>query len=303
MIPVLPVLGVMVGMRTPRPLRSLLVAASDRCRPVVCSALEPLPDPPPDAYLWCDGSARPPGHACHAAWVRARADLRHPVAASAAALLCETPEALDAAGERGVFVPETIGAGDARPMTPFVRRRLRAARGLPDRVIARADGDAWYWDDSTVTLPADLVGTAAGTASAVVATGSALHTALAWAAPTVTDPHSAATLHAVHGVHVLIGPDPSGRMRMAQHLAGDDALAARLGWSGRLLARDRVDARHAAWTMLAMLGLPTHPLAGSLATLEHELDLLGTPEHSPVRLRARALTDPLPRRLPAEGAH
>ncbi|HEX5493179.1 MAG TPA: hypothetical protein VFX70_01215, partial [Mycobacteriales bacterium] len=158
---------------------------------------------------------------------------------------------------------------------------------------------AWYWNGSAEALPADLVGTAAGSASAVVATGSALRTALAWAAPTITDPHSAAALHAVDGVHLLVAARASARLRMAQALAGDDAWAARLGWAGRLLARDRVDVRHAAWTLLTRLGLPTHPLAGSLAGLEHELDLLGTPEYSPVRARARDLTRPLPRRSPA----
>ncbi|HEY9474155.1 MAG TPA: hypothetical protein VIS06_09930, partial [Mycobacteriales bacterium] len=85
-------------------------------------------------------------------------------------------------------------------------------------------------------------------------------------------------------------------------LARDDTLAARLGRAGRLLARDRIDARHAAWTMLTSLGLPTHPLAGSLAALEHELDALGTPESSPARGAARSCVAPLPSRLPADGA-
>lgn len=302
MIPMLPVLGVMVGMRTPPALRALLVAAADRCRPVVCPSVEPLPDPPPAAFLWCASSASPPGQARHAAWVGTLTDLNHPVVRAAEVLLCETYDVLDAAGGRGVYVPDMPRGDDARPMTPFVRRRLRTARGLPDVVIARSEDDTWYWNDSPVALPADLVPTAAGSASAVVATGSGLPTALAWAAPTVTDPDSAASLHAVDGVHVLVAADPEERMRQARLLAGDDRLAARLGRAGRLMVLDRTDARHAAWTMLASLGLPTHPLAGSMSTLEHALDVLGTPEYSPVRLGARALADPLPRRPSVEGA-
>jgi hypothetical protein len=303
MIRTLPVLGVMVGMHSPPALRSLLVTAANRCRPVACSVLEPPPEPAPAGYLWCGSSAHPPEQVPHAAWIGDPADVHHPVARTAAVLLCETTEAADTAGPRGVFVPESIGHSDARPVTPFVRRRLRAARGLPEPVVARAEDGRWYWGDSPVALPADLVDTAAGTASAVVATGPGLLVALAWAAPTVTDPGSAAALRAVDGVHLLVGSDPDERLRQARLLATDDAVAARLGRAGRLLARERIDCRHAAWVMLTGLGMPTHPLAGGLAALDHELDALGTPEGSPVRAAARACAAPLPSRLPAEGVH
>lgn len=291
----------MVGMDTPPALRSLLVAASDRCRPVACSAGEPDPDPMPAAYVWCGSSARPPRGIPYAAWLNTPADLELAVVRDAAVVLCPTVPLLAVADERGLFVPAAPFDGVVHPLLPFLRRRLRQARGLPDVAIAVADGQTWYWDEPPHPLPADLVDTAAGVASAVVATGSALTRALVWAAPTVTDPDSAALVGAVDGVHVLVGAEPDARRDAARMLAGDDESAARLAQAGRLLGRDRVNLGHAARTMLARLGLPAHPLAGALSGLEDELDTLTIPEYSPFRLRTRMHVAPLPRRLPDEG--
>lgn len=301
-----PDLGFMVGMDTPPLLRGLLLAASDRCRPIACSAVEPTPEPAPPAYLWCDSSARPPDGTPYAAWVGDADALHNPVVAEATVLLCASmpllEEVREVVGDRALFVPSTNVDPDARPMTPFVRRRLRAERRLPADAIARGTGTVWYWCDAPEPLSDDLIATAAGAAAAVVASGPALATALLWAAPVATDPVSARRLGAVDGEHVLIARDPHTRLARARDLAADDATAARLGSAGRLLARERVDVAHAAWSMLARLGLPTHPLAGRRATLEHQLDLLGTPEYSSVRTRLRALVDPLPGHLSVEGA-
>lgn len=293
----------MVGTHTPPALRRLLVAASDMCRPVACSAHEPLADPKPAAYVWCGASARPPDTAPYAAWVARIDDLERPVAREATVLLSQTAALADLVGEAFVYVPADTLPAESRPTLPFARRRLRHARGLPEVVVARGDGECWYWGDAPDPLDADLADTAAGCASAVVASGPALARALAWAAPTATDPVSAGELGAVDGTHLLVVADPADRLRHAHRLALDDATAARLGWSGYLLVRARRDVHHAAWTMLTRLGLPTRALDGALAPLEHHLDALGTPAYAPVRLRARSRTAPLPAHMPPEGAH
>jgi hypothetical protein len=315
-----PVLGVLVGMRAPPLLRALLVAATDWCYPVACSALEPAPTPSPAAYLWCGGSTRLPAGARYAAWVHHPRDLDHPVARDARVLLCDTVAAAERAGDLGVFVPSIVVDPQARPMLPFARRRLRQARGLPGTVVVRNEADRWYWgecpdpldrdpldpdplDPGPVDpdpldpdpLDPDLVGTALGCASAVVATTpTGLAAALAWAAAIVTDQRSAAELGARDQEHALVGSGPTARRALAQDLAADDTRAAHLGWSGWLLARRRADIRHSAWTMTRRLGMAAHPAAGRLNRLEDELDLLGTPRPSSTRARAASFVAPLP---------
>src|SRR6266568_2170613 len=144
----LPTLGVMIGTDPPPVLRALLVAAADRCFPVTCSVVEPLPTPVPVAYLWCGGSARPPAGAPYAAWAGHPGDLEHPVVRGAVAQLTDTPHVVELAGDRGVFVPAIVVAPQARPVSPFVRRRLRRARGLADVALARSEDENWYWADS-----------------------------------------------------------------------------------------------------------------------------------------------------------
>jgi hypothetical protein len=291
-----PQLGVLVGTHTPPALRRLLVAAADMCRPVACSAHEPVAA---EAYLWCGASARPPAGAPYAAWVSRVGDLESPVVRGATVLLSDTAALAGLVGDAFVYVPAEVLDPQARPTPPFVRRRLRGARGLPETVVGRGDGDCWYWGEAPAD--ADLAGTVAGCASAVVAHGPALALALAWAAPTVTDPVSAGELGAVDGVHALVVADPAERHEHALRLAVDDATAARLGWAGYLLVRSRCDVHHAAWTLLTRLGVPTRAVDGALAPLEYALDALGTPAYAQVRVRARARTAPLPAHAPPEG--
>lgn len=296
----LPLLGVMVGMHAPAALGPLLVALSGECVPVACTVLEPFPVPAPAAYLWCGGSTPPPAGTPHAAWLHTSADLDRPETVAARVLLSDSPRLAGLAGDRGLLVPPRPAEPDARWVPPAVRRRLRAARGLPAAAVARHDGAGWHWPGSSGPLPVELVPTAVGcAAAAAVATADALATALAWGTPAVADPVSAAALDARDGVEVLVAAEAEQRWALADRLAGDEALAAGLSWAGWQLAGRWTGLGQCARRLLGALGLPPHPLSGRFGRLDEQLDLLGTPPHSLTRERARALVAPLP---PIEGA-
>jgi hypothetical protein len=125
----------------------------------------------------------------------------------------------------------------------------------------------------------------------VVATADDLWTALAWAAPTVTDPATARRFALVPGEDVLVDGDPAARRRLAAALADDDVQAARLARKGWQAARARRPEVVAA-NLCRRLGID--PPARSTSGLTAALDELGTPADSLVRRRARAATATLP---------
>lgn len=297
----LPLLGVLLGVQTPKPLRSLLVAMSDRCRPVTCSAIEATPHPPPVAYLWCGSTTPPPADVPYGAWVCEPGDLTGPIADNATVLLCETWQLAESAGARGLMIPPQQWNRETQPMLPFIRRRLRQVRGLGETTLATGNESGWNWDQDPELLPEDLVDTAAGSAAAVIATGPALGVSLGWAAPTVTDPGSAAAIGAIDGTHVLVAPDHDRRVKLASDLAKNEALSARLSWAGWLLHRSQTDVKFAADEVLRRLGIAAHPVAGMLATLEDQFDVLGTPPDAHARWRLQSLVASLPGHPHPEG--
>lgn len=296
----LPGLGLLLGAEPPAAVHRLLLTIADRVRPVD-GALSPDGGVPPTAYLWRADSVRPPADARYAVWLRPE-DTE--LIDGAAALVTDDLALADEYG--AIFVPERTLVHRVRPILPFVRRRLRAGRGLPSVVVACGEHTTWLWlavDQGVMEaqrLTRSQADTAAGVANAVAAVGRALPTALAWGAPTVTDAASAATLGAVEGVHVLVAESYNERIDLARELAEDEARATPLAWQGRRLMETRHDLQRSSRDFLAALRLPTHRAGGAGAPWRDALAGLSTPETSPVRARIGSLVAPLPAHIGGE---
>jgi glycosyltransferase involved in cell wall biosynthesis len=279
----LPLLGLALDRRPPESLVPLLVALYRWCVP---STIEPgAPEPAAVMATLSSAGRVPPGRPL-ALWVGSAAEAEAPPAARAAAIVADQPAVVDAAGDRGVLAPAGDHAAGRSVVSPFVRRRLRWARGLPASAVLEQAEDGWRWPGLAEPLADDLVPTAMACASAVaVAEPARLLEALAWGAPCVTDPVSAERVGAEADTHVLVGAGPEQRRRLAEDLAADQALASRLSWAGRRLVERRHDAGRAAMRLVELLGLrPTLP-AGALASARLQLGLLGTPSDATIASR------------------
>jgi hypothetical protein len=279
----LPLLGLALDRRPPESLVPLLTALYRWCVPSTVEAGAPEPA----AVMATVASARrvPAGRPL-ALWVGSAEEVGSAAAGRAAAILSDDPATMQAAGERGVLAPAADAAAGRSVVSPFVRRRLRRARGLPEAAVLEQAGDGWRWPGLAEPLADDLVPTAMACASAVAVTEPArLLEAMAWGAPTVSDPASARRVGAVAGTHVLVGADADERRRLATELAADQALASRLSWAGRRLVEWRHDAGRAAMRLVELLGLrPTLP-EGAFASARLQLGLLGTPSDANITSR------------------
>jgi len=279
----LPLLGLALDRRPPESLKPLLVALYRWCVP---STIEPGA-PEPAAVMATLSSARrvPPGRPM-ALWVGSAAEAGSAEAGRAAAIVADQPATVDAAGDRGVLAPAGDHAAGRSVVSPFVRRRLRWARGLPSSAVLEQAEDGWRWPGLAGPLADDLVPTAMACASAVAVTEPGrLLEAMAWGAPCVSDPGSAERVGAEADTHLLVGDGPGQRRRLAEELAEDQALASRLSWAGRRLVERRHDAGRAAMRLVELLGLrPTLP-GGALASARLQLGLLGTPSDATIASR------------------
>jgi glycosyltransferase involved in cell wall biosynthesis len=279
----LPLLGLALDRRPPESLVPLLVALYRWCVP---STIEPgAPEPAAVMATLSSAGRVPPGRPL-ALWVGSAAEAGSPAAGRAAAIVADQPATVDAAGDRGVLAPAGDHAAGRPVVSPFVRRRLRWARGLPSSAVLEQAEDGWRWPGLAEPLADDLVATAMACASAVaVAEPARLLEAMAWGAPCVGDPGSAEQVGAVADTHVLVGADAAERRRLAADLAADQALASRLSWAGRRLVERRHDAGRAAMRLVELLGLrPTLP-GGALASARLQLGLLGTPSDTKIASR------------------
>jgi glycosyltransferase involved in cell wall biosynthesis len=279
----LPLLGLALDRRPPESLKPLLVALYRWCVP---STVEPgAPEPAAVMATVASAGRVPPGRPL-ALWVGSAAEAGSAAAERAAAIVADQPAAADAAGERGVLAPAGDHAAGRSVISPFVRQRLRWARGLPSSAVLEQADDGWRWPGLAEPLADELVPTAMACASAVtVAEPVRLLEAMAWGAPCVSDPGSARQVGAVADTHVLVGAGPDQRRRLAADLADDQALASRLSWAGRRLVERRHDAGRAAMRLVELLGLrPTLP-GGALASARLQLGLLGTPSDATIASR------------------
>lgn len=245
--------GLALGRRTPDALGALLVAAGRWCHPVaIDSSAGPL-----DAVVAIGPEVdRLAPHLPLALWTRSPGEIDSAAGERARAIVSDVTSIVDAAARRGVLATAERAAGTARPMLPFVRERLRRARGLDPRAVLAETSTGWTWTGLECPVRRELVPTAMACAAAVaVAAPTSLLAALAWGAPSVSDRQSAAEVGAVAGTHVLVGDTEEERSRLAFTLAEDQALAAGLSWAGRRLVEQRHDSDWGALRLMELLAI------------------------------------------------
>jgi hypothetical protein len=281
----LPQLGLALGRRPPWSLEPLLVEASSWCRPL---ALDPAAGRPAAILATASAAERLPGAPVLGLWTRSPEEAASPLGCRASAIVSDERGIVEAAGARGVFAAGELLGRRRRPMPPFVRERLRAGRGLPPVALLEQTPGGWRWAGGPAPLDEDLVATAMGCASAVVATEPhRLLEALAWGAPCVTSEEAAGEVGATAPRELLMGRDGGERLQLASRLAGDPEQSAELSWAGRKLVERWYDAGRAALRLVDLLGLRPEPPESPVAL---ELALLGTPDDGPVVARLIAAT-------------
>ncbi len=250
-----------------------------------------------DAVLAIGTDPVPTGCLPVALWVESVGDLEREMAARADVVLSASEDVVGRAGSRALLVPAgMLGTRgwppdatptDAVPVAPFVRARLRRARGLPDPLVIEHDGERWAWNGPRHHLDADLGVTAVGCASAAVVTGPPLIGALAWGTPCVTDVETAVRFRVVADRDVLVADSVEARRRAAIEVATDAPLAARLSWAGRLLVETRHSPAMVAAALVRRLGLSAASRVPVPPPLAAALAQLGTPESAAVVERVR----------------
>jgi hypothetical protein len=261
----------------PAALAPLLAALSTHCRPVAEVGRGATA-----ALLAAPGLPRPPGARC-AVWVRAVEGLGE--IGPDDVVLATDAAVLRRAGRRAHVVPRSGAAAGAAPVTPFVRRRLRAARGLPEVAVVVADQRGWTW--SGQPLADTRRDTALGLASAGALTDpAAVVRALAWGLPTVVPDHATAVALGVRaGDQVLVGADPAPAIA---RLVADDRLATGLSGRGQQWAHLHHDPPASAAALAGRLGLVGPGPVGVSSAL---LDELGTPAGARIRERLGEMVD------------
>jgi hypothetical protein len=221
----------------------------------------------------------------YALWAPDVTALELPLAELARVVVSPDAAVLAAVGARGLY--PAVGRLDpaARPLPPFVRSRLRAARGLPRRPLLEYGDRGWIWAGRP-GLPVGAVPGALACAAAVIAPETHLMAALSWNAPCVTDEASAAAVGATPGLHVEVAASPDEARSLARELIEDDRRATRLAWAGRRLAEQRLSLQHAALDFARRLGLPRSTPDDPLASLRMAMTELGTPPDARIADRA-----------------
>jgi hypothetical protein len=284
-----PRLAVHVGRDVPAGLAAVLAALVPAVEPVAASDREPLPENT-RAHLYCSDVLPPRPATPYAVWLVPGAEADD---AGEAPLLGEAGS--DGLRASDLQVSLLAWPDRARPLLPFTRAGYRRLRGLPDRLVGEAgpDGIAWGAPGAPVVeAPAGTWPSLAALSSAVIATGEALWTALAWAAPAVTDASTARLFGLTPDRDVLVRDDPDDRRRLAAELAGDDTRAARLARRGWQTLRSRRPDAVAA-QLCHRLGIDARA-SPTVTALTSALDELGAPPQALIRRRARAATASLP---------
>ena len=290
-----PVLGLYVGAPPPAALRRLLevLAADNDLRDATTAGRL-------DAAIWHDDPQGPPERVPVAAWLPDERALTHPVARRAEALLTDQEGLRELDPRVIVLLDREPGEPEARPLGPFVRRRLRRARDLGFAPVGWGSDLGWSWAPALgaqgVSVDGPARQAAIACAAAVIAVGTAAVPALAWGSPTVTDPATARSLGARDEQDVLVGDDGDQRRAQAGRLVEDDRLAARLGWAGRLLYERRCTQVDAVRRLMTALALGSTGYLGVRGGLDSRLRELGTPPDARVRDRIATMTAGFPGR-------
>jgi hypothetical protein len=279
----LPLLGLALERRPPEALVPLLAAIFRWCVPVT---LDPAAGRPSAVLATAASVGLAPAELPLALWTRSAAEAASAIGDKAVAIVSDEQAIVDAAGKRGVLAAAGDHARGRRPVSPFVRERLRRARGLPEVAVLEQADDGWHWPGLRGALPEERVTTAIACASAVIVRELArLLEALAWGAPCVGDPGPAQQVGAIAETHMLVSPAPGERRQLAARLSAEPELASRLSWAGRRLVEQRHDAGWAAMRLAELLELRPSLPAGAFASARLQLSLLGTPEDARILSR------------------
>jgi hypothetical protein len=279
----LPLLGLALERRPPSSLVPLLTAMHRWC---VAAVLDPAAGEPAAILTTVAAAGSVPSGLPLALWTRSTQEAGSAVGERASAIVSDEQAIVDAAGDRGVLAASGDHARGRSPLSPFVRERLRRARGLPAVAVLEETDNGCRWPGRADPLPDDLVATAMACASAVVAREPArLLEALAWGAPCVCDPASAQEVGAVPQAHVLAAPSAPERLELAARLSADRELASRLSWAGRRLVERRHDAGWAAMRLAELLALRPSLPDGALAPARRQLSFLDTPQDAVIARR------------------
>jgi hypothetical protein len=285
-----PVVSV-IGSDPPPALLRLLAAMRRWCLPVAAGQEHGRR---PVAVVCVSSATAAPTGLPTAVWVTSTEELaRLRPDAAARVLLLADPDLADPTDCRLVGVPPEP-EGEVRPyLPPWVRARIRQARGLPDRAVVEQTGTGWRWSGRAAPLPRDAVESAlAVAAAAVVGEPGPLRDALGYGTPTVTSPATARTAGApTHAV--VLETDAGERLAAARRLAADGVAAARLSLAAREHHVRRHDIRHAAAaTMTRLLAAPNTPQC-AWAWSQAVLAELGTPRGARINRRLADAVWPL----------
>jgi hypothetical protein len=180
-------------------------------------------------------------------------------------VLSSQPSVLNAAVARDIaarIVPTIEVEPESAPVAPFVRERVRRARGLGEGLLVEDRTVRWTWNGN-VDVEVDLISTTlAAAAAAYLTSPSAVVRAMSWGCPLVAPAEILNATGATPGVNAVAdeGSDPVEQLR---RLAGDAPLSAALSRA----ARERYEAAHSvsacADDVMRALGLtalwfPTH---------------------------------------------
>jgi hypothetical protein len=279
----LPLFGLALDRRPPESVVPLLVAMY---RWSVPATLDPAAGEPAAILATAESVGRVPKGVPMALWTRSAEELTSKAGERAAAIVSDDLGVVERAGERGVLAATGNHARGRRPMSPFVRERLRRARGLPEVAILEQTDDGWRWCERPEPLDDELVGPAMACASAVACTEQPrLLEALAWAAPVVSDRAAAKPIGAAGETHLLLGGTPRKRLELARRLSSDPELASRLSWAGRRLVERRHDSAWAAIRLAELLGLRPSLPEGASARATLRMSELGTPTDAKIATR------------------
>lgn len=266
--PGIPLLAVYTAGELPAPLRAVVEAAASWFMPCAYDAAAAprfaaalvadlrLIDLPPDDLPVC-------------LWIEDPSDAADAIQDSRVrAVASASEDDIAAAGPLGVLLPrQPVVFEGARAVPPFVRARLRSARGLPQLATATVGVGEHPITWCGSPIGPELLDTALASAGAVAVRGPTLVRALAWGAPCVTDPESAAHVGAAD---VAVVSRRGDLEQEAQVLAEDLPRAAALSRTGRSHYEQRFDPATAARALAAALGLVptgTHRVAALLDEL------------------------------------
>lgn len=284
----LPLLGLALERRPPESLLPLLVAMYRWCVP---ATLDPAAGVPVAVFATAASASQVPRGLPMALWTRSSEEAASDVGDRAAAIVSDDLEIVEAAGSRGVLATPGTHARGRRPMSPFVRQRLRRARGLPEVAVLEQTDGGWRWCGLEGPLEKGLVVTAMASAAAVATSEpETLLGSLAWAAPSVAEPGCARQVGAVAGVHVLVGETVRGRLELCKRLSSSHELSSRLSWAGRRLVERRHDADWAAMRLAELLALGPSPRESALGYVGLQLGQLGTPTDAKIASRLAQAT-------------